>query len=158
MLLLGGDPVEQGDDLLAAAQVEVGQRLVEQQQLGPADQGVGDEHPLLLAARQGPDPGVGEPLGIDRVRASRRPAFARACGRERDPEAVPVEAEGDQVPGPHRHVGIEEHLLGDVADRPVAAATRLARHEHPPGASVAAGRGSPAAAWSCPPRSSRSAR
>ena len=31
--LFGGDPVQQGDDLLAAAQVEVGKRLVEQQQL-----------------------------------------------------------------------------------------------------------------------------
>ena len=58
--LVAGDPVEQLDDLVAAAQVEVGQRLVQQQQLGSADQGVGDQDPLLLATGQPPDPGVGE--------------------------------------------------------------------------------------------------
>src|SRR4029077_2073095 len=66
-LLLAGDPGEQGDDLLAAAQVEVGQRLIEQEQPGPADQCVGDQYPLLLAARQVPDPSVGEPVGVDGV-------------------------------------------------------------------------------------------
>ena len=73
-LLLRGDPAEQRDDLLLAADVEVGQRLVEQQQPGTADQRVRDQDPLLLAAGQVADPGVGEPLGVDGVAASRRPA------------------------------------------------------------------------------------
>ena len=64
--LLDGDAVQQRDDLLAGAQVEVGQGLVEKQQPGPGDEGVGDEHPLLFAAREVPDPGVGEALGVDR--------------------------------------------------------------------------------------------
>ncbi len=86
-LLLAGDSGQQGDDLLAAAQVEVGQRLVEQQQPGPADQCLGDEDPLLLSAGQRPDPGIGEPIGVnsmqhlpDGVVAVRRP----------QPESVPV--------------------------------------------------------------------
>ncbi len=49
--LLAGDPRHQRHDLAGAAQVEVGERLVEQQQLRPADQRVADQHPLLLAAR-----------------------------------------------------------------------------------------------------------
>ena len=56
-LLLAGDAGEQADDLLAAAEVEVGQRLVQQQQPGAADQGVRDQHPLLLAAGQSSRPG-----------------------------------------------------------------------------------------------------
>ncbi len=45
-----GDPRQQSDDLLGAAQVEVRQRLVEQQQRRAADQRVRDQDPLLLAA------------------------------------------------------------------------------------------------------------
>ncbi len=51
---------------MASPQVEVGERLVEQQQPRPADQRVGDQHPLLLAAGQVPDARVGEALGLDR--------------------------------------------------------------------------------------------
>ena len=36
--------------LLAELLVERGQRLVEQQQLGPLDQAAGERHPLALAA------------------------------------------------------------------------------------------------------------
>src|SRR5580658_2464288 len=63
--MVGGDPVEQADDLLGAADVEVGQGLVEQQEAGPADERVRDEHPLLLAPRELADPGVGEVAGVD---------------------------------------------------------------------------------------------
>ena len=48
--LLGGDPGQQRDDLLRAAQVEVGERLVEQQQRRTADQRMRDQDPLLFAA------------------------------------------------------------------------------------------------------------
>ena len=36
--------------------------------------------------------------------------------RPGDPEAVPVETEPDQVPGPQRHVRLEDDLLRDVTD------------------------------------------
>ena len=75
-LLLGGDPRQQLDDLLGAAQVEVGQRLVEQQQPRPADQRVRDQDPLLLAARQPSR----RARRRTRARRRRRPSPARARG------------------------------------------------------------------------------
>ena len=54
------DAVEQGHDLLDTLRVEVRERLVEQQQLWAADERMGDEDALLLAARQGADPRVRE--------------------------------------------------------------------------------------------------
>ena len=100
-----------------AADVEVGQRLVEQQQPGPADQGVGDQHPLLLAPGELPDPGVGEAARRRRRAASRRPRARRLLERSGIPKPVTVDPERHQVPGPQRHVGVEQRLLGHVADR-----------------------------------------
>ena len=103
------------DHLGGGADVQVRQRLVEQQQLRAADKGLGDHDPLLLPARQVPDPGVREPGRSDRVEhlvhcdttLRRRPG---------DPEAVPVETEPDQVPGSERHVRLEDDLLRDVTN------------------------------------------
>ena len=44
-------PLELGPHVMAQLGVEIGQRLVEQQQLGPAHQGAADRDPLLLPAR-----------------------------------------------------------------------------------------------------------
>ncbi len=57
-------------DLALVAQVEVRERLVAQQQLRVADEGLGDPQALLLAARQAPDRGIG-------VGASPRPRRSR---------------------------------------------------------------------------------
>ena len=83
--LLTGHPVEQRHDLLDALGVEIGQRLVEQQELRAADQCVGDQDPLLLPAREAPDPGVGESVRRRRRGAScRRARAAPSCaGRTR---------------------------------------------------------------------------
>ena len=59
---LAVQPLELGPHVVAQLGVEIGQGLVEQQQLGPADQGAADRDPLLLAARSG------------------RRACGRACG------------------------------------------------------------------------------
>ena len=48
---LAVQPLELGPRVVAQLGVEVGQRLVEQQQLRPADQRAADRDPLLLAAR-----------------------------------------------------------------------------------------------------------
>jgi hypothetical protein len=61
-----GQPGQHRDDPLLAGDVQVGQRLVEQQQPRPADQGVRDHDPLLLAAGQLADPRVRVPLRSDR--------------------------------------------------------------------------------------------
>ncbi len=113
--LLPGDAGEQRDDLLLAGDVEVGQRLVEQQQAGAADQRVRDQDPLLLPAGQQPDPRVRDVLGVD-GRQHLVHQLAPRPRRQRDAEPVPVQAKPDQVPGPQRHVGIELDLLRHVAD------------------------------------------
>jgi hypothetical protein len=63
-VLFLGDAIEKRDDLLATSDIEVGEWLVEKEQLGPADQRMGDEDPLLLASRQLADPSIREPLGV----------------------------------------------------------------------------------------------
>ena len=149
--LLRGHPGEQRHDLLRAPEVEVGQRLVEQQQLRPADQGVGDQDPLLLAAGERADPAVGEAARRRRRRASRRRARRCAFVRRPNPNRWPSSPSADQVPGPHRHVGVEDDLLGHVAER---SAPRSATAAAPSTDRAAVGplqcRGSPGAAWSCP--------
>src|SRR6202022_3410976 len=47
--LLAADPLDQGRDALLVARVEAVQGLVEDEHLGPAQQSLGDEQPLLLA-------------------------------------------------------------------------------------------------------------
>ena len=131
-LLLAGDAGQQADDLLNTADVQVGQRLVQQEQPGAADQGVRDQHPLLLATGQIPHPGIGEALGIDRVQhlADRLAARPRA---QRYTEAVPIQPERDQVPGPHRHVRVQEDLLRDIADGRVPPGAWPSQDGHAPG-------------------------
>ena len=76
---------------LLAGDVQVGQRLVEQQQPGPADQGVRDHDPLLLAAGQLADPCVGVPLRADGGQHV-GDQLAASPGRQPDAELVPVDA------------------------------------------------------------------
>ena len=65
---------EEPDDLLLVAQVEVGQRLVEQQQFGVVDDRLGDGDPLLLAAGELGHPAVGV---VERARVD--DALRRVC-------------------------------------------------------------------------------
>ena len=51
-LLLGRYTGHKLDHLLFAADVEVGQRLVEQEQTRVADEGMGDQDTLLLTTRE----------------------------------------------------------------------------------------------------------
>jgi hypothetical protein len=103
--------------------------ILEQQQPGPADQGVRDQHPLLLAAGQVADPLVAEQPGADGLQhlVDQVPAPAR---RQRDAEPVPVQAQPDQVPGAQRHVGVQQDLLRHVADRRGAAGAIRAVDAH----------------------------
>ena len=136
------------------ADVEVGERLVQQEQLGPADEGVGDQGPLLLASRELAHPGVGKGRAHRRLRASRRQLAPPARG-QRDTETVPVDAEGHEVARPQGHVWVEDDLLGDVADGPVAPLARLVPKTAPCQRRASAARGSPGTASSCPPRWTR---
>ena len=57
-----GEHRQRGDQVLAAAEVEPGRGLVEQQQLGVGHQRAGDLHPLALALAEGAEGAVGEVL------------------------------------------------------------------------------------------------
>jgi hypothetical protein len=123
---------EQPDDLLLVAQVEVGQRLVEQQQLGVVHDGLRDRHPLLLSPRQLRHAPVGvvgraDPLqGLVHPRALRR-------GRAAQPEAPTGESEGDQVAAADRLAEGGGVVLRHVPDPAVPAARRGAEHLDPAG-------------------------
>ena len=69
-----GEHRQRGDQVLAAAEVEAGGRLVEQQQLGVGHQRPGDLHPLALALGQGAEGAVGQ-------RGRRRPRAAAPSAR-----------------------------------------------------------------------------
>jgi hypothetical protein len=111
----------------------VGERLVEEQQPGPADQGVGDEDALLLTSGEVAHPGVGEVPRVDGVEHG-VDGLTAPSPTQGHAEPVPVEAQGHDVAGTERHVGVEEDLLGNVADDRVAPGERPATHQNAPGA------------------------
>ena len=59
-LELARQAAQQGDDPGDAAHVQIGERFVQQQQAWTPDQGMRDQHPLLLAAGEVADPLIGE--------------------------------------------------------------------------------------------------
>ena len=124
-----GQPGQHRDDPLLAGDVQVGQRLVEQQQPRQADQRVRDHDPLLLAAGQLADPRVGVPPRADRGQHV-VDQLAAGPGRQPDAELVPVEPERDHVPDPQRRVRLDAQLLRHVADRGVPRRARRAVDEH----------------------------
>jgi hypothetical protein len=134
---MSGELAEHRDDLLLAAQVEVGERLVEQEQPGPRDQRVRDEDALLLTAGKLADPGVGVAGRAD-VGQRRLDQFPALPGRpvlpgEGEPEPVPVKAERHHVAGAQRHVRVDDQLLRHVADgRLVLVVQGRAVDEHAP--------------------------
>jgi hypothetical protein len=79
------EPVEQGDDVVPGAGVEVARRLIGQQDLGLFDQGAGDADPLLLAAgqlgRQVPCP-LGETDLVQCLRGPGPPLGGAGPGRD----------------------------------------------------------------------------
>ena len=139
-------------------EVERDQRLVAQQQPGVADQRLADPQPLLLAAGQAADPGVGERLGRCTVASmastSRAPAARlAAAGR----------SGGRRCPGP----GSRGPAAGCRGRRGAAAGRsrraggrggRARRGSRSRPRSAAACRGSRAAGWSCPSRWGRGRR
>ena len=75
---VGGQPASRRDQVLPAAQVHAGRRLVEQQQLRVGHQRAGDLHPLALALAQGAELAVGQLPHAELVEQVPGPARCRA--------------------------------------------------------------------------------
>ena len=121
---LAAVPVDEPDDGLLVREVEARERLVAQQQPRVVGERLTDAQPLLLAAREQPDRVVGEVARADGVDEP-VDALALAAARERQAEAVPVDAERHEVAAAQRGLGRQRTLLRDVADAAVAAPAHL---------------------------------
>lgn len=101
-----------------ARHVEATERLVEQEHLGFLRQCPGEQHPLLLPARQGGEGAVGEVLG---PHPGERPGHrvATSGGAAAQASTEPVPPGGDDVGGGHRHLDAGRASLWHV------------RHLHP---------------------------
>ena len=129
------DVADQRADPGLAGHVQAVERLVEDEQLGAADQGLGDQQPLLLAAGALPDRAPRVAAGPDEVdhlvqpsSPVRRPGGPQQPGQQRDRGAppVPVQAEPDDVDPADADVGVEGVPLRQVPDR-ACCAGRAAR-------------------------------
>src|SRR5207244_6828951 len=98
------------------ADVEVGERLVHQQQTRAADECLGQEHALLLASREPAQRLVRVIAGADGVQRSLRRLSRPSASHETDAPAVAVEAKLDEVPAADRKLRVEYRPLRDVAD------------------------------------------
>ena len=127
-------PVPVGEELhgrLLVVQIQAEQRLVAQQDLGIADQGLGDAQALLLAPRQPPDRGVRiwpRPHQRQHLVDSAVDA-ARAQGGS---PSVSIQTQGHEIAPAQGQVGVEGPLLRDVADRLAAAPGHPPKHLHAP--------------------------
>ena len=107
---------QQRDDPGDAANVQIGERFVEQKQARAPDEGMGDHDALLLAAGEGADALVREAGRVNGFQHFVDLSPARPRG-QRQAEPVAVEAKRHEVPRPHRQIRIERELLRDIADR-----------------------------------------
>ena len=120
--------MEQRHDLLHALRVEVRERLVQQEELRPADQGVRDEDPLLLSPGELPRRLSAKRSASTSCRiCSTSSRWLRAPSREA--VAMGVEPERDEVTRAHRDVGVDDDLLRHVAEGTAARRQRRAGDE-----------------------------
>ena len=85
---LGGQLVDEGDDVAGAGRVEARGRLVEEEQLGVVQQGPGQGDPLALSGREAAGEIVGAARPSRTARAARRPASGRRPCRSRRSRAT----------------------------------------------------------------------
>ena len=120
-----GRPIS-GSTAARGARVEVGERLVEQQQLGLVQHRPADRHPLHEAARERPQRLVGA-VGEPDLREQRLGAAGV--------DAVQARVEAEVLARGER--AVEQRLVGEQADppahRPAVARQLGAEHAHAPG-------------------------
>ena len=139
---LAAMPVDQVADDPLRAQVERAQRLVAEQEARVARERLPDPQSLLLAAGQAGHRHARVVRGADGVEQG-VDAPAAGGGRERDPPAVTVDAERDQVAAAEGDPVIRSPLLRDVADAPVSVTDRVAEQGRRARASAGAARAPP---------------
>jgi hypothetical protein len=59
--------MQQRDNLICASDIKIGEWFIQEQQFRLPDQGMSDQDPLLLTARQIADAAIGKGIGVDRV-------------------------------------------------------------------------------------------
>ena len=111
---------KQRHDFVGAAQVEVRERLIEEQQPRATDERVRDQDALLLTAGEPADTRIGEALGVDGIQhlLDERPP---GPGGPRHAEAVRVDPEPHEIARAQRNIRVEQELLRHVADRAMTA-------------------------------------
>jgi hypothetical protein len=118
---------QERDDVALVAHVEVGERLVEQQQLGLAHERLGDGDALLLATRQLRHAALGQLASTHGVEHVVHPRALGAAQRSQPPAGA-TQPQRHQVPRPHGLADGGGVVLRHVPDAVVAAAGRLAEH------------------------------
>jgi hypothetical protein len=132
-LLLLADASHERSDGSLIGEIEAVERLVEQQQTGAADERLGDQQALLLAAGELADGLVRVARGIDELDHlgdSRCLSRAARQRRDRDAPASAVEPERDDVGAADAGAGVEVAALREVADQLVRLARRPSEHGH----------------------------
>ena len=117
----------QFDDRPLMMRIEADQRFVEQQQARAAEQRLGQQQALTLAAR-----GLRQraPCKLGRLHPLERPRhrLARGAAEQRQAPAVAVDAAGDEVPAREPQLIQRAAHLRHVADGGIAARHRPAQH------------------------------
>jgi len=108
-------PAKKARRFLRTTRVEAGERLIEEQEPRLGCQSVGYQDSLLLAAGQGPYPGLGEVGGVD---GPEKLVHQSALGARPhwDAKPSPIGSELHEVPCTYRQVGVQDYLLGHITD------------------------------------------
>ena len=148
---------DRGPHLLAAARVEAGGRLVEEEQRGPLDHADREVEPALHPAGVGADPAVG---GVDEVELVEELVGAASGGRAAD--SLRSRAIISRFSRPVSSV-VDGGVLAGQADRPAGSSRACVGRSWPGDARPSPRRAGPASpgcapAWSCRRRWARAAR
>jgi len=110
----GGDPGNQRGNGALAAEIEVCEGLVKQEESRLRHQRLGQPQSLLLATGQAPEGPVGVGLGPDRGDGFLDPVvnLTAVPNWQGEAPAMPLQAHRDQVASPHRKIRINASPLG----------------------------------------------
>src|SRR5450755_4275893 len=117
---------DERDDLLLVRDIQVCQWLIEQEEAGIGQQGLGHQEALLLAAGELAHGRVGKGAGIHLGEHLVDQFVALATRPARSP-AMPIQAEADQIARAQGQIGLKDTMLGSIADSLITAPWRPAK-------------------------------